>query len=150
MSAPLTLSQGLSHHFPEQQADLGRQDPKPLSCISLHLDQSGGLHSGAAQYWLEEVRGRRVMQRTRHPWSSQSLSKGCESPGAGLHGAQAVLYKNKCQSHGAGFADLPSSMDSSSAVPSGTSPQWFIDSFLPPTAPLRPCTHNMWQLIGIC
>lgn len=38
MSAPLPLSQGLSHHFPEQQADLGRQDPKPLSCISLHLD----------------------------------------------------------------------------------------------------------------
>lgn len=42
--------------------------------------QSGGLHSGAAQYWLEEVRGRRVMQRTRHPWRSQNLSKGWESP----------------------------------------------------------------------
>lgn len=38
-------------------------------------------------------------------------------------------------------AFLPSSLDSL-AVPSGTPPQWFIDSFLPPTAPLRPCTHN--------
>lgn len=113
--------------------------------------QSGGLCSGAALYWPQEHKGRRVRQRTRHPWSTHSLSKGWDLPGAGLRGAQAVLFRNQSHSHGAGFAALlPSSLDSSLVVPSGTPPQWFIDSSLPPTAPLRPCTHNTWQLIGIC
>lgn len=149
------------HRYPCLRANLisslcskqtwGDRIPSLWAASACTWTQSGGLHSGAAQYWLREVRGRRVRQKMGHPWSSHSLSKGWDSPGAELHGAQAMLYGNQSHSQRARFAALlSSSLDSSLAVPSGTPPQWFIDSSLPPTAPLRPCTHNTWQLIGIC
>lgn len=133
----LSLCQGRFHQIPVQQGDVRIQDPKPESCISLLLDsvrRAAFRSSTRAQHCLQEAEVKEEVS------TAAALAS---SPGAGLRGARAVLHQDQSHSHGAGCAALlPSSLDSSLAVPSGSPPQWFIDSSLPPTAPLRPCTHN--------
>lgn len=124
---------------------------KPVSCLSLLLDL-GWLLSGAAK---KQCTGCSLIG-VKEQETKEKKEKGIPASSArdGFHQAQGyvgcAVQESISQSWSWIFAAfLPSSLDSL-AVPSGTPPQWFIDSFLPPIAPLRPCTHNMWQLIGIC
>lgn len=97
----LSLCQGRFHQIPVQQGDVRIQDPKPESCISLLLDS---------------------VRRAKEEVSTAAALTS--SPGAELRGARAVLHQDQSHSHGAGCAALlPSSLDSSLAVPSGSPPQ---------------------------